>query len=96
MHLIEKRPSLEPCTEAQWYAWDYLLQEPLSRQDIQDMNALGHLLYMPMLRKPFFKVEGDYFHIKGFEGDRLLRIAVHEGHREVLEALEKGLLIEEK
>ena len=91
MYLIEKRPSLEPCTEAQWYAWDYLLQVPLSRQDIQGMEALGYLLYMPMLRKPFFKVEGDYFHIKGFEGERMLRIAVHEKHREVLKTLEERL-----
>ena len=44
---------------------------------------------MRLLKKPFFKVESDYFHIKGTEGEKVLRIAVHMGHMEQLEQLER-------
>ncbi len=78
----EKRLSVEPCTEAGWRAYDYLLSEVLNEQDILSMRSLGNLVYLRTMRKPFFKVDADYYYIKGIQGERLMRIAFHGVHEE--------------
>ena len=43
---------------------------------------------MDMLKEPFFKIESDYYMIKGVQGKDYFRIAVHGKHAEELEKLE--------
>lgn len=89
MNLLQKRNSREPCTESGWIAFDYLLETQILPEDILSLQNAGALTYMRLLKKPFFKVESDYFHIKGTEREKVLRIAVHMGHMEQLEQLER-------
>lgn len=44
---------------------------------IRALGALGSLAYLPMLRRPFFKVESHHFLLKGMQGDDFFRMAVH-------------------
>ena len=46
-------------------------------------------VYLDMLRQPFFKIENDYYMIKGIEGNNYFRIAVHGKHQEYLEKIEE-------
>lgn len=89
MRLLDKHNSWEPCTESGWIAYDYLLETPLLLEDILSLQKIGALTYLRMLRKPFFKLEMDYVHIKGTEGEKVLRMAAHMGHMEQLEKMEK-------
>lgn len=91
MQLTQKRRSLEPCTESGWDAFDYLTLEPIAHEDILALEPLGSLTYLTMLKKPFFKLDADYYHVKGTRGEQVLRIAVHRGHMEQLDALEAQL-----
>ena len=34
MKIIGKQPSREKCAESGWFAWDYLLDEPVEREFI--------------------------------------------------------------
>ena len=88
MRVIDKLPSREPCAESGWYAWDFLLDAPMDDAFIRSMRPLGSLAYLSMLAKPFFKVESTWYLIKGLRGDRTLRVAVHDDHREELSRIE--------
>ncbi|MDO5425895.1 MAG: hypothetical protein Q4F41_19515 [Eubacteriales bacterium] len=91
MKIIEKIPSRERCAEAGWYAWDYLLDGPMDAAFIRSLKPLGSFVFLSMLKKPFFKIESDYFLIKGIQGDDFFRMAVHEAHPELLEKVEQFL-----
>lgn len=41
---------------------------------------MGSFLYLSMLRAPFFKIDGDYFHIKEIKGNGHFWVAVHKEH----------------
>lgn len=89
MKIMDRIESRERCAEAGWYAYDYLFEEQMKPEFIRRLHPLGNFVYLSMLAKPFFKVESDYFLIKGIEGDNFFRIAVHEAHQEVLEIIEE-------
>lgn len=82
MRIVDKIPSRERCAEAGWYAWDFMLDRPMDDAFILSLRPLGGFTYLRMLKKPFFKVESRYRHIKGLRGDDFLRVAVHDEHRE--------------
>ncbi len=46
-----------------------------------------------MLKEPFFKIESDYYMIKGVQGKDYFRIAVHGKHEDELEKLEEFLVV---
>ena len=89
MKMIGKQPSREKCAEAGWFAQDYLLERKIDRKFILGLKPLGSFLYLEALKQPFFKIENDYYMIKGIEGNDYLRIAVHDQHRDDLERIEK-------
>lgn len=91
MRIREIRSSVEACNEAGWFAFDFILEESLSDADILRFRPLGSFLYLSSLKKPFFKSEGDYFHIKGIKGEFCFQMAVHGEHRELLESIRKRL-----
>lgn len=91
MRIQEVRPSVEVCNEAGWFASDFMLEEPLTEADIMNIRPLGSFLYLASLKKPFFKTEGNYFHIKGIKGETHFRVAVHGEHQELLELIRKQL-----
>ena len=91
MRIREIRPSVEACNEAGWFAFDFMLEEPHSDTDILKFRQMGSFLYLSSLKKPFFKSEGEYFHIKGIKGESHFRAAVHGEHRELLERIRKRL-----
>ena len=96
MNIIEINESRERCAESGWFAYDYTLEIPVSREFILGLKPLGNMTYLPMLKKPFFKIESEYVFIKGMEGDDFIRIAVHDKHREALNEVElfiKGLVL---
>ena len=81
MRIIDRRKSLEACTESGWDAFDLLTKEPLSDEDIESLRkAGGSFLYMKQLKKPFFKIENHNYVIKGVKGDLFFRFAVHKDH----------------
>lgn len=89
MKIIGKQPSRERCAEAGWYAQDYLLEKKIDREFIRGLKPLGSFLFLDALRQPFFKIEGDYYVIKGVEGNDYIRIAIHGKHEEKLGELER-------
>ena len=48
--------------------------------------------YLDMLKQPFFKIENNYYMIKGIEGNDYFRIAVHGKHEDELAKLEAFIL----
>ena len=88
MKIIGKQPSREKCAESGWFAVDYLLDGSINREFILKLKPLGSFVYLDMLRQPFFKIENDYYMIKGISGNDYLRSAVHGKHEEELERLE--------
>lgn len=89
MKLTQKKRSLEPCTEAGWNAYDYCLDQPMDDAFILRFRPLGSFLYLSALREPFFKVESDYYIIKGVKNRNAFRIAVHREHEALLEEIER-------
>ena len=92
MKIIGKRPSREKCAESGWFAWDYLLDEPVEREFILKLRPLGGFTYLDMLKQPFFKIENNYYMIKGIEGNDYFRIAVHGKHEDERAKLEAFIL----
>lgn len=88
MKILGKQPSREKCAESGWFATDYLLDQPIDREFILSLKPLGSFVYLDMLKEPFFKIESDYYMIKGVQGKDYFRIAVHGKHEEELEKLE--------
>ncbi len=76
------------------FAYDYILDSKISKEFIMQLKPLGAMTYLPMLKKPFFKIEADYIFLKGMEGDDFVRVAVHDKHREELDKVK--LFIEKK
>lgn len=91
MKILGKQPSREKCAESGWFATDYLLDQPIDREFILSLKPLGSFVYLDMLKEPFFKIESDYYMIKGVQGKDYFRIAVHGKHEEELEKLERFL-----
>ena len=87
MKIIGKRPSREKCAESGWFATDYLMDAPIGREFILKLKPLGGFVYLDMLKQPFFKIESDYYMIKGIQG-----IAVHGKHEDELKKLEAFIL----
>ena len=89
MKIIERTESRERCAESGWYAWDYILDSPMTSEFIRSLRPLGNFIYLSMLAKPFFKIEGDNYLIKGVQGNTYFRVAVHEEHRYYLDEVEE-------
>ena len=92
MKITGKQPSREKCAESGWFATDYLVDMPIDREFILKLKPLGGFVYLDMLKQPFFKIENDYYMIKGIEGNNYFRIAVHGKHEDELTKLEKFIL----
>lgn len=83
MKIIDRRKSLETCTESGWDAIDILTEEPLNDEDIESLRSIeGSFIYLRQLKKPFFKIESHNYVIKGVRGDSFFRYAFHREHRE--------------
>ena len=83
--------SREHCTESGWYAFDYLLESPMEKEDVVKLRAYGSFLFLSMLAQPFFKIENDHYIIKGVQGEDHFRIAVHKDHREKVDEIMNAL-----
>lgn len=88
MKIIDKIASRERCAEAGWYAWDFILDQPMDDDFIVSLHPLGNFVYLTMLSKPFFKIESDYSLIKGLRGDNFFRVAMHDAYRDKLDEVE--------
>lgn len=80
MKILGYEESRERCAESGWFAYDYLLDAPLRKEDILKLRPLGSFVFLSMLSQPFFKVENDCFILKGIQGNDHFRIAVHGDH----------------
>lgn len=80
MRITNITRSPEPCTEAGWIAFQYHLEQPVSREFIMALRPLGSLVFLDMLAQPFFKVESEHYMIKGLLLDGSIRVAVHGDH----------------
>lgn len=86
MKIIDKRKSIEQCTESGWDAFDLMLDEAINADYINEMRCIeGSFLFMSMLRQPFFKIESHNYVIKGVTGDDHFRMAVHKDYVEEVE-----------
>lgn len=91
MKVLQKRESMELCTEAGWYAYDLTTDEPISKPDIEALGSLGIMTYLGMLSKPFYRIEAQYHMIKGLEGENTLRVAMLAGREEIVSRVEAVL-----
>ncbi len=91
MKIIERTESKERCAEAGWFAFHYQLDEKITEPFILSLRPLGSFLYMRKLARPFFKIESDYYMIKGLLNDDFFRVAVHTQHYDELEKIEKQI-----
>lgn len=85
MKILDIRESRERCAESGWFAYDFILEKNVNSDLIMALKPLGAMTYLPMLKKPFFKVEANYYFLKGMDGDDFIRVAVHDKHREELD-----------
>ena len=83
--------SPEPCTEAGWLAFQYHLDQPVSREFIIGLRPLGSLVFLEALQQPFFKVENEHYMIKGLLGDDSVRVAVHGQHLDEQAAIQERI-----
>jgi hypothetical protein len=90
MRITGVERSLEHCTEAGWDAFDYFLDSPMDDEFILRFKPLGGFLFMTALKDPFFKVESEYFIIKGVKGRRFFRAAVHRDYISLLKTIERA------
>ena len=72
-------------------SWETAFKGEIDREFILSLKPLGSFVYLDMLKEPFFKIESDYYMIKGVQGKDYFRIAVHGKHEEELEKLERFL-----
>lgn len=91
MTIAEKQPSLEPCEESGWTAYDYRLSAPLERDDVPKLRALGQLTFLSNLREPFFRVQSAQYTIRGFAGRDLLRVGIDRARLDELGRIEEAL-----
>ncbi|MBQ9357096.1 MAG: hypothetical protein IJT98_07405 [Prevotella sp.] len=80
MRITNITRSPEPCTEAGWIAFQYYLEQPVSREFIMALRPLGSFVFLDMLAQPFFKIENEHYMIKGLLLDGSIRVAVHGDH----------------
>ncbi len=81
MKIIDRRQSLESCTESGWDAFDLMLDEPLTDEFIEKIGRIGgSFIYMRMLKKPFFKVESHNYMAKGVKDEKFFRLALHKDY----------------
>ena len=76
MKIINCSPSLEPCTESGWTAYDCETDSFLDDTFIMSLRPLGNFIYLRSLKKPFFKIENSRSFIKGIRDTNTFRIAV--------------------
>ena len=88
LKIIKRRESLETCSEAGWFAYDYLLDGKIDKDFIFALRPRGSFVYLGMLKQPFFKIEADHFIIKGLQGTDYFRIAVHGDYLSELDRIE--------
>ncbi len=78
MKIREIIESRERCVEAGWFAYDFVLEEPINKEFIKNMRGIGgSYVFLEMLKAPFFKLEADHYILKGVEGNDFFRMAVH-------------------
>lgn len=94
MEIRKREESREQCTEAGWYAYDYLLAQPMQREQIEALSAFGgSLLYLSSLAQPFYKLEGPHFMIKGLQGSDTLRLAVYKEDEQTVQKRFESFMI---
>lgn len=91
MKVIAVKESVELCTESGWSAYDMFLDEKMDRETILKLKDLGDLTYLETLKQPFYRVEQNFYMIKGLEGADRLRTAMLSGHEEILERVKEIL-----
>ncbi len=89
MKVTDKRESIELCTESGWQAYDLVLDGEMDRDTILRLGHLGDLTYLEMLRQPFYRIEQNYYMIKGLQGADRLRVAMLGGHEAILERVQE-------
>lgn len=89
MKIISRRKSIETCSEAGWYAYDFLLDREIDREFILSLKPLGSFVYLDMLKQPFFKIENHHYILKGVQGKDFFRIAVHGDYLDEVSRIEK-------
>lgn len=89
MKIIERRKSLETCSEAGWFAYDCLLDGPTTREFIFSLKPLGSFVFLDMLKQPFFKIEADHYFLKGVQGADFFRIAAHGDYLDEIDRVER-------
>ncbi|MBP5338887.1 MAG: hypothetical protein J6Z14_06220 [Prevotella sp.] len=89
MTIINIAPSPEPCTDAGWTAFQYHLDQPVTREFILSLRPLGSLVFLDSLAQPFFKIESHHYMIKGLLNDTSIRVAVHRDHLDEQETIKQ-------
>lgn len=85
MKVTETTESVELCTESGWSAYDVTVDEPIDAHTILELGSLGTLTYLSALKQPFYRIEEQYYMIKGLEGKSQLRVAMLIGEEQILD-----------
>ena len=83
MRVIDKQ-QIEDCFDGS-SIYGYTFDEPVSREDVFSLKAVGTLDYFPNFARPFFRVRtGNGMQIKGIEGDKIIRVIYPSKDREMI------------
>lgn len=74
LKIVGIEDSLTECTQYDWYGVDIEFDTELTDRTVEMWRTLGDMSYLKELKKPFFKICTDNFVIRGFVGDRIIRI----------------------
>lgn len=98
MKITKITESRERCAEAGWFAYDFLLKEPMDKEFIRSLRGIGgSFVFLEMLKNPFFKLEADHYILKGVIGNDFFRMAVHGDYaKEELERVKRYIGTEER
>jgi hypothetical protein len=89
MKILKRRKSLETCSEAGWFAFDFLLDKPMDRNFILALKPLGSFVFLEMLKQPFFKIEADHYFLRGIQGTDFFRVAAHGDYLDEIDRIEQ-------
>lgn len=91
MKVTDRKESIELCTESGWSAYDLFVDGEITEEEIRRLGVLGDLTYLGMLSQPFYRIEQQYYMIKGLEHEKKLRVAMLGGQEAILEQVQELL-----
>jgi hypothetical protein len=93
VEIIKVEKSNEICAEINWHSYDIFFDEQMDKKFIFSLKKFGTLMYLSLLKKPFFKVNTNEYLIKGTQYNTKLRVGIFNNNIEYLSFILENILI---